>query len=135
MAFRHLFGRTIGLRLREREETVMVLGEGAVAAGAACHKIPRSLPGVGYVQGDGSRPVRVRAGHVIDEAIRIAAARFPPRAPASSPFRPRPTTTRLRLCLGLLGRRVARPARPRAGRRHERPVRSRRAHRHRRDGP
>ena len=27
----------------------MVLSEGAVAAGAACHKIPRSMPGIGYV--------------------------------------------------------------------------------------
>ena len=37
---RHLFTQAIGLRLRDREEVAMVLGDGAIAAGALCHKIP-----------------------------------------------------------------------------------------------
>ena len=74
---RHLFGQSLGLRLRDREEVAMVLGDGAVQAGAGCHKIPRSAPGVGFVLGEDGRPVRVRAGYVSDDMIRDCAARFP----------------------------------------------------------
>lgn len=77
VAMRHLFGQVIGLRLREREETTMLSGDGSTTAGAACHHIPRTLPGVGYVIDADGRPVRVRAGHVTDTMIRTAAARFP----------------------------------------------------------
>ena len=52
---RHLFGQAIALRLREREEVAMVLGDGAIAAGAACHHISRDLPGVGFAADD-TRP-------------------------------------------------------------------------------
>jgi S-DNA-T family DNA segregation ATPase FtsK/SpoIIIE len=83
VAMRHLFGQVVGLRLREREETTMVLGDGTTTAGAACHHIPRTLPGVGYVIGDDGRPVRVRAGNVTDTMIKTAAARFP--APRQHP--------------------------------------------------
>jgi S-DNA-T family DNA segregation ATPase FtsK/SpoIIIE len=78
---RHLFPQSFGLRLRDREEVAMVLSDGAVAAGAACHKIPRSTPGVGFVLGEGNRPVRVRAGYVSDQMIRDCAARFPAACP------------------------------------------------------
>ena len=74
---RHLFGQSLGLRLRDREEVAMVLGDGAAAAGAWCHKIPRSTPGVGFVLGEDGRPVRVRAGYVSDDMIRDCAARYP----------------------------------------------------------
>ena len=37
---RHLFTQAIGLRLRDREEVTMVLGDGALRHGAHCHKIP-----------------------------------------------------------------------------------------------
>lgn len=82
---RHLFPQTLGLRLKEREEVAMVLGEGAIAAGAACHKIPRSTPGVGFVinEEDG-RPVKVRAGYVSDQMIRTCARRF--AAPEQQPI-------------------------------------------------
>lgn len=76
---RGLFTQTIGLRLKDRSETTMVLGEGALEAGAKCHQIPRSLPGVGYVTPeDGGPPINVRAGYVSDEAIQLVASRFPP---------------------------------------------------------
>jgi S-DNA-T family DNA segregation ATPase FtsK/SpoIIIE len=74
---RHLFPQSFGLRLRDREEVAMVLGDGAIAAGAACHKISRSTPGVGYVLAEDGRVLRVRAGYVTDSMIRDLAARFP----------------------------------------------------------
>ena len=37
---RGLFTQMVGLRLQDREETSMVLGDGAVASGVLCHKIP-----------------------------------------------------------------------------------------------
>jgi S-DNA-T family DNA segregation ATPase FtsK/SpoIIIE len=74
---RHLFTQTIGLRLRDREESAMVLGDGALAAGAACHRISRSTPGIGYALDEGGRLTQVRAGWVSDDAIRAVAAAFP----------------------------------------------------------
>ncbi|HET8603280.1 MAG TPA: hypothetical protein VFM09_05070 [Marmoricola sp.] len=74
---RGLFTQMIGLRLKDPAETVMVLGDGAVAAGAACHRITPSTPGVGYVvPEEGGYPVRVRAGCASDEAIRTVAHDF-----------------------------------------------------------
>ena len=74
---RGLFTQTVGLRLRDRIETTMVLGEGAVQAGAHCHDIPSATPGVAYVvPDDGNLPQRVRAAHVPDEQIREAALTY-----------------------------------------------------------
>lgn len=78
---RHLFPQSFGLRLRDREEVAMVLSDGAVTSGAACHKIPRSTPGVGYVLGEDNHPVRVRAGYVSDAMIRSCAVTFPAANP------------------------------------------------------
>ena len=80
---RHLFRQAVGLRLREREEVTMALSDGALAAGAWCHKIPPTMQGVGYVlsETDG-RPVRVRGFWVSDDDIRLAAERFPAPRPA-----------------------------------------------------
>ncbi len=70
LPFRNLFPTKIGLRLDERVQVDMVLGEGARLRGAYCDRIPESTPGVGYVRLDGLRePVRVRAGHVTDADI------------------------------------------------------------------
>ena len=80
---RHLFTQSIGLRLRDREEVAMVLGDGALRRGARCHKIPHTTPGVGYALEEDGYPVRVRAGFVSDDMIRTAAARFP--APVQIP--------------------------------------------------
>jgi S-DNA-T family DNA segregation ATPase FtsK/SpoIIIE len=74
---RHLFTQAVGLRLRDRDEVAMVLGDGAANAGALCHKIPHTTPGVGFVLDEDNRPVRVRAGYVSDQMIRTAADRFP----------------------------------------------------------
>lgn len=60
----------------------MVLGEGARDSGAACHQIPESTPGVGFVRVDGQRrPVRVRASYLDDAAIRALAAAYAPDQP------------------------------------------------------
>ena len=61
----------------------MVLSEGAVAAGAVCHKIPRSTPGIGYVLAENGDVTRVRVAHVPDDMIRALAAHFP--APVQIP--------------------------------------------------
>ena len=75
---RGLFTQMIGLRLADREETAMVLGEGAVAAGAACHRIPAATPGIGYlIPETGGPPVRVRGALISDNDIRRAAATCP----------------------------------------------------------
>lgn len=74
---RGLFTQMIGLRLKDQTETAMVLGDGAVVTGAACHRIAPSTPGVGYVvPEEGGYPIRVRAGFASDEAIRTVARDF-----------------------------------------------------------
>lgn len=89
---RGLFTQTIGLRLRDRTETAMVLGDGAVEGGARCHEISPGTPGVAYVvPEDGSPPMRVRAAHVPDEQIRDAALSYfaPTQIPIVIPEAPR----------------------------------------------
>ena len=67
----------IGLRLKDINETAMVLGETAVTSGAHCHRISRTMPGMGYVvPEEGGYPVRVRAGFASDHAIRAVASTF-----------------------------------------------------------
>ncbi len=83
---RHLFQQTVALRLREREEVAMLLGDGAIRAGAACHRISPLTPGVGYVLAEEGRLTRVRAALVTDDVIRHAAARW--RPPTRLPIRP-----------------------------------------------
>lgn len=73
---RHMFTQTIALRLREREEVAMVLSDGAVAAGALCHKIPRTSPGVGYALTEDGDVTRVRCAFVPDDMIRALAVHF-----------------------------------------------------------
>ncbi|MGH9117241.1 MAG: FtsK/SpoIIIE domain-containing protein [Acidimicrobiales bacterium] len=78
IGYRNLFPTKIALRLDERTQVDMVLGDGARAAGARCDQIPDSMPGVGYVKVDGIRePCRVRAAHVADVDIAELAARYP----------------------------------------------------------
>jgi S-DNA-T family DNA segregation ATPase FtsK/SpoIIIE len=89
----------------------MTFQEGAVAAGVACHKIPRSTPGIGYALDEHGNFTRFRVGHVTDDTTRTVAQRFPaprqipvilpaeadqeppaprPRAPRTPPARPVP---------------------------------------------
>lgn len=91
---RGLFTQTVGLRLRDRMETAMVLGEGAVASGARCHEISPDTPGVAYMLPEDGRPrERVRAGLITDDMIRGIASRFaaPRQIPVVVPEPPAPT--------------------------------------------
>jgi DNA segregation ATPase FtsK/SpoIIIE, S-DNA-T family len=78
LPFRDLFTYRICLRVTEDAHVDMVLGDGALERGAACHLIPASLPGVGFVHVDGAaEPVRVRFTWITDDDITGMAARWP----------------------------------------------------------
>jgi S-DNA-T family DNA segregation ATPase FtsK/SpoIIIE len=78
VSFRDLFPVRVALRMVEAQQTKLVLGEGAHDRGAACERVPRSLPGVGYVLLDGQQyPTRVRTAWVSDDDIKATAARHP----------------------------------------------------------
>ncbi|GAB7190954.1 FtsK/SpoIIIE domain-containing protein [Kineococcus sp. NUM-3379] len=79
LGLRNLFPTKVAMRLDEKAQVDMVLGEGAREAGAHCHRIPESMPGVAFVKVDGIRePVRVRASYYSDEAIAELAATYAP---------------------------------------------------------
>ncbi|KEZ37075.1 hypothetical protein CEDDRAFT_01602 [Frankia sp. CeD] len=96
LPLRDLFPVRIALRMTEADQADMVLGNGAHDRGARCERIPRALPGVGYVLVDGDpTPVRVRAGWLADDDIRTMAAHHtqpaaqpPTHRPATPPVRP-----------------------------------------------
>ena len=70
LPFRDLFPARIALRLTEREQVDMVLGDGYRARGARCDRIPTSLPGVAYVVEDGiPEPARIRFAYLTDTDI------------------------------------------------------------------
>jgi DNA segregation ATPase FtsK/SpoIIIE, S-DNA-T family len=75
LGLRNLFPTKIALRLDERTQVDMVLGDAARELGADCDRISESTPGVGFVRTDGVRePMRVRASWISDgEIARIAA--------------------------------------------------------------
>jgi S-DNA-T family DNA segregation ATPase FtsK/SpoIIIE len=78
IGYRNLFPTKIALRLDERTQVDMVLGDGAREAGARCDQIPDTSPGVAYVKVDGVRePRRVRAGFVTDADIAAMAEAYP----------------------------------------------------------
>lgn len=79
LPFRDLFTVRIGLRLAEAGMVDLALGDGAHQRGAACDRIPDTLPGVGYVVVDGRRePVRVRFAYHTDHDITALANRYTP---------------------------------------------------------
>lgn len=88
LPFRDLFPVRVALRLTEPVQINMVLGEGARDRGALCDRVPRGLPGVGYVLVDEDpTPVRVRAGWLTDDDIRTMAAQHAPVHP-TTPMEP-----------------------------------------------
>jgi S-DNA-T family DNA segregation ATPase FtsK/SpoIIIE len=81
VTFRDLFTTRIALRTTEAAHADMILGDGALDRGAACHRIPDSLPGVGYVYVEGTaEPVRVRFTYMSDPDIRALATTHAPGA-------------------------------------------------------
>jgi S-DNA-T family DNA segregation ATPase FtsK/SpoIIIE len=78
LPFRDLFTTRIALRLMEKQQVWMVLGDEAHDRGAVCDRIPKALPGVGYVMLDGDRePTRVRAAYPTDGDIAAMARDYP----------------------------------------------------------
>lgn len=76
VGMRGLFTQTIALRLRNADETRMVLGDG-MAALAPAHAISPAAPGVGYLVTDDGHTLRVRAHWWDDQAIRATANGYP----------------------------------------------------------
>jgi len=78
LAIRNLFPDRIAMRLDEPDQVDLVLGGGAHDRGAACELIsadPATGAGVAFVRVEADPdPVRVRAGWVSDEDIRVMAA-------------------------------------------------------------
>ncbi len=88
LPLRDLFPTRVALRLAEDSHVDMVLGDGAKDRGALCHRIPDTLPGVGFVLVEGAaEPVRVRFSWIDDEAIGDAVIRWP--APYLAPGKAR----------------------------------------------
>jgi S-DNA-T family DNA segregation ATPase FtsK/SpoIIIE len=78
LPFRDLFTTRIALRLMEKQQVWMVLGDEAHDRGATCERIPKALAGVGYVMLDGDRePTRVRAAYPTDADITAMATDYP----------------------------------------------------------
>lgn len=68
---RQLIPYRIGLRMKERTQPDMALGDNARERGALCDQIPTTMPGIGFVEEDESPEItRVRAFHVTDDDIR-----------------------------------------------------------------
>lgn len=74
---RGLFTTRIGMRLNEKGDVDMLLGDGARARGAACHRISHATPGVAYVMRDGEAvATRIRFPWISDDLIREYAATY-----------------------------------------------------------
>ncbi|WP_216205490.1 FtsK/SpoIIIE domain-containing protein [Amycolatopsis aidingensis] len=70
VGFRHLFTTRIAMRLDEKQQVDMVLGDGVRERGATAHEISEQTPGVAWAKEDGRRePFRARAFHVTDDDL------------------------------------------------------------------
>jgi len=79
LPFRNLFITRIALRLTEKSEVALVLDDDAADRGAACHLIPKSLPGKGYmVLETDPNPVEVRFPYHTDADIAELASAYTP---------------------------------------------------------
>jgi S-DNA-T family DNA segregation ATPase FtsK/SpoIIIE len=85
LPFRNLFITRIALRLTEKSEVALVLDDDAVDRGAACHLIPKTLPGKGFmVLDDDPSPVEVRFPFHTDTDITELVSAYAPTASASA---------------------------------------------------
>lgn len=75
LPMRGLFTQTIALRLRSRDEVMMVLGDG-MADSAPAHRISPDTPGSGYVIAEDGQVTRVRADFWTDDQIRSTAKQY-----------------------------------------------------------
>jgi S-DNA-T family DNA segregation ATPase FtsK/SpoIIIE len=88
--YRNLFPTRIALRLTEKTEPNMVLGDGMRERGALADQIPATLPGVGYVVLEGQpEPARVRFCYTADHDITDLTNFYPtPHRQEEPPGRP-----------------------------------------------
>ncbi|MCV7056437.1 FtsK/SpoIIIE domain-containing protein [Mycolicibacterium gilvum] len=75
LPMRGLFTQTIALRLRSREEVMMVLGDG-MADKAPAHRISPDRPGTGYVITEDGHATKVRSDFWSDNQIRSTARQY-----------------------------------------------------------
>ncbi|MCH9736312.1 MAG: cell division protein FtsK [Actinomycetia bacterium] len=75
LPMRGLFTQTIALRLRSRDETTMVLGDG-MADAAPAHRISPDAPGTGYVIAEDGQVTKVRSDFWADAQIRSIAKQY-----------------------------------------------------------
>lgn len=79
--FRNLFPVKVALRLDEPAQVDLVLGDGALERGAACHLIPadeQTRAGIGYVLVEGDPyPRRFRCTYVSDQDITAMVSTYP----------------------------------------------------------
>jgi S-DNA-T family DNA segregation ATPase FtsK/SpoIIIE len=75
LPMRGLFTQTIALRLRSRDEVMMVLGDG-MADAAPAHRISPDTPGTGYVIAEDGQVTRVRSDFWADDQIRSTAKQY-----------------------------------------------------------
>lgn len=76
---RDLFPVRVGLRMTDQIQVDMALGREARAAGAACHEIPRSHPGVAYVFTEDRGVVMARFPWTSDDKILSLSGEYRPR--------------------------------------------------------
>jgi S-DNA-T family DNA segregation ATPase FtsK/SpoIIIE len=87
--YRNLFPVKVALRLDEPSQVDLVLGDGALERGAACHLIPadeETGAGIGYVLVEGDPyPRRFRGAYVADSDVTAMVADYPAPSPAPLP--------------------------------------------------
>lgn len=77
IAWRHQFPTVVGLRLKEERQVTMLFGEGAIARGARCDRIPESRKGVAYVALEHVvEEIRVRVAYSDDKMVQETATKF-----------------------------------------------------------
>lgn len=74
-ALRDLFGFRWALRCTTPQASDTILGQGWASAGADASTIPGAQRGVGYLLGEGERPIRLRSFYLDDDDVAAISAR------------------------------------------------------------
>jgi DNA segregation ATPase FtsK/SpoIIIE-like protein len=78
-ALRDLFGFRLALRCTTPQASDTILGQGWASNDADASTIPGAQRGVGYLLGEGERPIKVRGYYLDDDAISAIASRVAAR--------------------------------------------------------
>lgn len=91
VGWRDLFPTRVAMRLDNRIQVDMVLGEGARDMGATADHIDERTPGVAFVRIEGTRAIRrVRASYLTDDDIHVLAGTVTASRALTAPRAPRP---------------------------------------------